>query len=311
MRWTALIWALPFLACALPAGAQDIDDLDDLDVGVVLEDPFIAGVQPNSWGLTFLFGYRNVSNTLLHAEGIIVDVEFPDEVAFADMELKGQQSFAPQVRLSRTFGRHFALELGGGFSLGDYDQTIKGELVNWVDPDGDNEVSETETQKGSYWIWNAELSGVWYPRGKGVFQPYLIGGIGQNWFDIDTVYIDGVSSALAFSYGLGVRIIGDDLFSLRMEVRNYHTALEHAVGSTFRELPNLSADRLIQFPVSSLVDISELSDAEIAAILESLDLDPSIVEGDNAVTRLPVAYAGYEEETFMNLWISLGFEAAF
>jgi hypothetical protein len=311
MRWTALIWALPFLVCALPAGAQDIDDLDDLDVGVVLEDPFIAGVQPNTWGLTFLFGYRNVSNTLLQAEGIIVDVEFPDEVAFADMELKGQQSFAPQVRLSRTFGRHFALELGGGFSLGDYKQNIKSEIVNWVDPDGENEVTETETQKGSYWIWNAELSGVWYPRGKGVLQPYLIGGIGQNWFDIDTSYIDGVTSSLAFSYGLGLRIVGDELYSIRMEVRNYHTALDHAVGDTFRELPNLRADRLIKFPVSSLVDINTLSDAEIAAILESLDLDPSIVEGENAVTVLPVAYGGYEEETFMNLWISLGFEATF
>lgn len=311
MRWTALIWALPFLVCALPSWAQDIDDLDDLDEGVVLEDPFVAGVQPNSWGLAFLFGYRNVSNTLVRAEGIVVDVEFPDEAAFADMDLEGQQSFAPQVRLARTFGRHFALELGGGFSLGDFKQNIKGEVVNWVDPDSDNEVTETEIQKGSYWIWTAELSGVWYPRGEGVLQPYLIGGIGQNWFDIDSSYIDGVTSAMAFSYGVGLRIVGDDLYSIRLEVRNYHTSLDHSVGGTFRELPNLSADRLVKFPVSSLVDLDQLSDAQIAAILEALDLDPSIVEGENAVTALPVAYVKYEEETFMNLWVSLGFEATF
>jgi hypothetical protein len=311
MRWTALIWALPFLVCALPSWAQDIDDLDDLDAGVVLEDPFVAGVQPNSWSFSVLFGYRNVSNTLLHADGIIVDVEFPDEAAFADMELKGQQSFAPQARLARTFGQHLALELGGGFSLGDFDQTISGTLVTWVDPNSDNTVTDTETQKGSYWIWNAELSGLWYPRGEGVLQPYLIGGIGQNWYDIDTSYIEGATSALAFSYGVGLRIIGDDLFSIRLEVRNYHTNLSHAVGHSFRELPNLSADALIQFPVSSLVDIDQLSPAEIAAILDALDLDPSIVEGENAVTALPAAYANYEDEKFSSLWFSLGFEAAF
>ena len=99
MRWTALIWALPFLVCALPSWAQDIDDLDDLDEGVVLEDPFIAGVQPNSWGMAFLFGYRNVSNTLVRAEGIVVDVEFPDEAAFADMDLRNFSVGARLVRM--------------------------------------------------------------------------------------------------------------------------------------------------------------------------------------------------------------------
>lgn len=308
MRWTALIWALPLLLCALPAMAQDIDDLDDLDEGVVLEDPFVYGVQPNKWGLTILFGYRDVSNTLLQAQGIIVDVEFPDDVSFADMKLTGEQSFSPQVRLSRTFGRHFGIEVGGGFSLGDFSQTIEGELTNWTDPESDNEVTETEIQSGSFWLWTGELSGVWYPRGKGVVQPYVIGGAGVDWFDIDSVYIDGASSSVAFSYGLGLKLVGDELYSIRLEVRNYHGTLENKVGATFRTLPNLSADALIDFPVSKLVDRADLTQAEIDAIFAALDLDPNGLED---LTVLPVPYDGYEKESYSNLWFSIGFEATF
>jgi hypothetical protein len=308
MRWTALIWALPLLFCTLPALAQDIDDLDDLDEGVVLEEPFRYGVQPNSWGMTILFGYRNIANTLLQADGIVVDVEFPDEASFADMKLKGEQSFNPQARLTRTFGRNFALEAGVGFSLGDYEQSIESELTNWVDPEGENEITDTEIAKGSYWVWSGELSGVWYPRGEGVVQPYLIGGAGYDWFDIDSFYIDGGTSSLMFSYGAGLKIVGDDLFSIRLEVRNYHTSLEHAVSKTFRTLPNLSADALVDFPISELVDRGSLTEEEVAAIFEALDLDPNGLE---ELAFLPVAFPGFEKETFSNLWFSLGFEITF
>lgn len=308
MRWTALIWALPLLLCALPAVAQDIDDLEDLDEGVVLEEPFVRGIQPNRWSLAVLFGYRNVSNTLMQADGIVVDVEFPDEAAFADMELKGAQSFSPQVRLARTIGRHFGLELGAGFSLGDFEQTLKSGIVNWVDPEGDNVVTATELQKGSYWIWSGELSGVWYPRGEGTVQPYLIAGGGFDWFDVDSAYIAGGTTSTSFSYGLGLKLIGDELYSIRLEARNYHVGLDHDVASTFRTLPNLSADALVDYPVSRLVDINDLSQAEIDAILDGLDLDNL---DPATLTALPVPYESFDSESFTNLWFSLGFEAAF
>ncbi|RKZ10630.1 hypothetical protein DRQ53_05515 [bacterium] len=308
MRWTALIWALPILFIAAGAIAQDIDDLADLDEGVVLEEPFIKGIQPNTWGMTILFGYLNVSTTLLRAEGIIVDVEFPDEASFSDMTLDGELSFAPQLRLTRTIGSHFALELGGGFALGDYFQELSGDQVNWTDPDGDNEVTENELAKGSYWIWTGELSGSWYPRGEGTFQPYLIGGVGANLYDIDSAYIDGSTSSLAFSYGVGIRLIGDELYSIRIEARNYHASLENSVGSTFLQLPNLSADQLVDFPVSRLVDQSELTQAEIDAILQLLDINPGAIDPQ---TPLPVPYESYETETFSSLWVSIGFEATF
>ena len=308
MRWTALTWALPLLLCALPAVAQDIDDLEDLDEGVVLEEPFVRGIQPNSWGLAVLFGYRDIGHTLLQAQGIVVDVEFPDEASFADMKLDGSQSFSPQMRLARTIGQHFGLELGVGFSLGDFEQSIQSGLVNWVDPEGENTVTETELQKGSYWVWSGELSGVWYPRGEGVVQPYLIGGGGFDWFDIDSVYIDGATTSTSFSYGLGLKLVGDELYSIRLEARNYHVKLEHDVARTFRTLPNLSADALVDYPISRLVDINDLSQAEIDAILDSLDLDNL---DPSTLTSLPVPYEGYESESFTNLWFSLGFEAAF
>lgn len=308
MRWTALIWALPLLFCALPAVAQDIDDLEDLDEGVVLEEPFEHGIQPNSWGLAILFGYRNVSNTLLQAQGIVVDVEFPDEASFADMKIDGAQSFSPQLRLTRTIGRHFGLELGAGFALGDFEQSLESGIVNWVDPEGDNTVTETELQKGSYFVWTGELSGVWYPRGEGVVQPYLIGGGGIDWFDVDSGYIDGATTSTSFSYGVGLKLVGDDIYSIRLEARNYHVQLEHDVAQTFRRLPNLSADGLVDYPISRLVDIDDLSPEEVEAILGSLDLDNLDPE---TLTTLPVPYGNFDSESFTNLWFSIGFEATF
>lgn len=308
MRWTALIWALPTLLLATAALAQDINDLDDLDEGVVLEEPFVPGIQPNTWGLSVHFGYLNVANTLLRAEGIVVDVEFPDEASFSDMTLDGQLSFSPQVRFTRTIGTHFGLEAGGGFALGDYQQNLTGELTNWVDADGDNTVTDTEIQKGSYWIWNTELSGVWYPRGRGVLQPYLIAGAGLDVYNIDSAYIEGGTNAFAFSYGAGLKLVGDEIYSIRIEVRNYHTTMNHSPADSFRELPNLSADRKVNYPVSRLVDQSELTQAEIDAILQQLDIDPSAID---AQTPLPVPYGKYESETMSSLWISVGFEATF
>lgn len=308
MRWTALIWALPLLLSAVAAQAQNLDELEDLDEGVVLEEPFERGIQPNSWGLVVLFGYRNVSNTLLEANGIVVDVEFPDEASFADMKLEGAQSFSPQVRLTRTLGRNFGIELGGGFSLGDFQQTITSDLTNWVDPEGNNTVTPTELQKGSYWIWSGDLSAVWYPRGEGAVQPYLIGGGGVDWFDIDSVYIDGATTSTSFSYGIGLKLVGDELYSIRLEARNYHVSLDHNVARSFRKLPNLSADALIEYPVSRLVNINDLTQEQIDEILASLDLDNV---DPSTLTALPVPYEGFDNQSFTNLWFSLGFEATF
>ena len=89
---------------------------------------------------------------------------------------------------------------------------------------------------------------------------------------------------------------------------NYHSSLDHGVGATFLQLPNLSADQLVDFPVSELVNRSDLSQAEIDAIFAALDLDPSAYED---LTVLPVGYSGFANEAFSTLWFSLGFEATF
>jgi hypothetical protein len=67
----------------------------------------------------------------------------------------------------------------------------------------------------------------------------------------------------------------------------------------------------VDYPISQLVPITDLSPEEIAAILDGLDLDESVVTGDNPVSALPVAYPEYEKQTFSNLWVSLGFQATF
>ena len=60
-----------FCAAALfaspPAGAQDLDDLDDLDEGVVLEEVFEPGVEPNTWEISASFGQADFAQDLLES----------------------------------------------------------------------------------------------------------------------------------------------------------------------------------------------------------------------------------------------------
>lgn len=316
MRRFASFWAVAALLLALPATAQDIDDLDDLDEGVVLESPFEPGIEPNVWELSLNFGNVGYATTLVEADGIVVDVEDPVTALYADTALEGESSFNPQFRVGRTFGTHFALEASFGFAIGDFEQTASN-FVSWSDPNDDNTLTEVEREKGSYFVYTQELAGVYYPRGEGRVQPYLIGSIGQSYWELDSNYVDGITDNLAFSYGAGLRIVADDLYSFRVEVRQYRQNVQFELADTFFELPNLDADGLVDFPVSRLQTVAEanLSEPEILAILDSLDLDPEEFRSDDGTfpqsLLLPRPYPELEEQTYTSLFISAGFTAAF
>lgn len=313
MRRFAPLWAVVALLCALPAAAQDIDDLDE---GVVLEKPFELGIEPNSWEISLYFGNMNYDQVLLTTPRIVLDVEDPQDMLYGDSELNGETSFSPQIRVGRTFGRHLALEAAFGFTIGDFLQTATN-FENWRDPNSQNELSEVESEKGSFFVYTQELAAVYYPRGKGRLQPYLIGSIGQNFWELDSNYVDGISDALLYSYGAGLRIIGDDLYSFRLEVRRYSSSVQHDVNDIFITTPSIDGRSLIDIPVSSLRTVAETgyTEEQILALLDALDLNPDdFVDGTGQFPSdllLPVPYTELEEESYDTLFLSAGFTASF
>jgi hypothetical protein len=307
MRWIAWPCLALIMMAPAPSAAQEAAELDE---GVAVETPFVVGVEPGVWELGLQVGYLNLNHRLFGATAIVVDVEDPSTAIFGDMEVSGESSFHPQLKINRTFGRHFAFESALGFTVGDYQQSVvEGSLELWIDPsDPGNELTDLERERGSYFMWMYEGSGVWYPLGEGRVQPFVTGGVGFQQYNIDSKYLGGASSSVAFSYGGGLRVIGDDLYSFRLEVRNYHTSIQFDVAQEFIEVPNLTADGLVRFPVSRLVNRSELSEEEYDRILAELELDQVGLQP----ARVPVRYAEqFAKEAFSNLWISIGFVAAF
>lgn len=309
---------MPILAALLllPATvALAQDDLQELDEGVVVEEPFVPQVEGNAWELTILLGYLDLGQELVGAEGLLVDVENPQEALYGDMTLDGEStSFSPQAKVAYTLGNNFAVGAALGFAVGDYQQKV-GELESWTDPtDENNTLTENEILSGSYWMWTYEGTVDYYPLGGGGrLQPYLSGGVGQNHYFIDSRYIEGQARGLAFSVGGGLRIVGDELFNVKIEVRNYWTTVDYEPGDEWIDggIPNLSGDGLVSFPISTLVDRSELTDAEYREIIERLGLPDDPTTSADDLQRVPQVFEDYEERSYSNLYFSLGLTAAF
>lgn len=311
-RWVrALAVATALLVTAAPAWAQDIDDLDE---GVVMETPFEPGVEAGVWEISVQVGYLNLDKILVQSPNVVVDVENPSDAIFAPMELRGELSFSPQLKVNRTFGNNFAVENSFGFAIGDFQQSVGSDQTAWTlaGSVSTNTLTEQEIEAGSYFMWFHEHSLVYYPRGEGRIQPYLGLGIGTQHYAVDSAYIEGNASSLAFSYGAGVRVVADDLYSFRVEVRNYHSAIQYEVAEQFRpDQVNLTGDGIVGFPVAELRELANLSDAERAtaeALWNQLELDPDQFSSQIAV---PYPVESLEEESYSSLWFSIGFVAAF
>jgi hypothetical protein len=316
MHKTACLLATMILACAAPrAFAQPSDDLDE---GVVIEEPFLAGIEPWTWELGLQVGYVDLNKTLLAVPSIVVDVENPADAIFADMELGGEWSFMPQVRVNYNLGRHWSFMNGVGFSIGDFLQSVSEDQEKWRNPDSVNTLTEEEIEKGSYFIFNHEHGLAFYPRGwwildhitsaEGAVQPFLSVLAGTQSIYLDSDYVTDRTSTFQLSYGGGLRIVGDDLYSISIEARYYHSKVQYGVDSYFREVIGLDGQSRVKFPVGQLHRTADLvaqyGQDFVDKIVEQLGLD-------GTEDKLPVAPDSYEKRNFNNLWISVGFVAAF
>ena len=315
----ALVFALIASVAPPSSFAQDLDDLDDLDEGVVLEEVFEPGIEPNKWEISVLFGAKDLAQDLLEAPAIIVDIEEPGDFLVADMKLEGTQSFAPGLRMDRTFGRNFALEGAALFAVGDFEQSLTGFQRKYTDPLSENELSEEEREKGSYFQWNTELSALWYPRGEGRIQPYLIGAVGYQFMELDSVYVDGISSAPVFSYGAGLRVVGDDLYSFRLEVRNFHSTLSFDAAREFATIVAPNGGGLFDIPIFQLVEEGEVEldenfqpvDPELRELFQSLGINAREFIESGATLPVFSRDVSYDDTTLSSLFVSVGFVAAF
>jgi hypothetical protein len=291
MRRTAFAegWLLFVIFLLLSTGisrAQDLDNLDDLeslDEDVVTEKPFEAGIDTDKWELSFQIGFMDLAQTLFQADQIVVKWNSKGKI-FGDMEVTGKSSFSPQVRISRNWG-HLGWQGTVGLCLADFSQSVSNTKERSISGNqGDVILLETDLETGSLALWYHDFSLVYNVKTKGRILPYVLGGVGAQYWFVDSAYINDTRPALTYSIGGGIRIVGDDLFSVTLEVRNYFSKVEHRSDSIFRAnvVDPQDDTRQIDIPVTNL-------DAQ----------------------GLEVPFAGFQKESLSTLWYAIGIVATF
>ncbi len=277
------------LFMALTAGicrAQDLDNLDDLeslDQDVVTEKPFEAGIDTDKWELSFQIGFMNLAQTLFRADQIVVKWNSKGKI-FGDMEVKGQSAFSPQLRIARNWG-HLGWQQTFGLTLTDFAQSVSNSKERSVSGNqGDVVLLETDLERGSLAMWYHDTALVYNVLTKGRVIPYLMGGVGGQYWYVDSSYINDTPPILAYNIGAGIRIVGDDLFSVTVEVRDYFSKVQHRSGAIFRP---------------GVVDPQDDT--------RQIDIPLSVLDAQGQEQP----FSGFQKESLSSLWYSIGVVATF
>ncbi len=293
MRRTAFAkgWLLlPFLLLVLPGsvraqGIDELEDLESLDEEVVTEKVFQAGIDVDKWELTVQIGFMQVPKPIFRAEQILVKWNSKGKL-FADMQIDGNSSFSPQVRIGRNWG-HLGWQATLGMTMGDFRQNIDAASVvehSFSGKPGEVVLEENDPEIGSLVTWYHEQALVYNILVRGHLIPYVLGGIGAQYWVIDSAYLKSSDPALTFSFGGGLRVVADDLFSVVFEVRDYMSKVQHNSSSTFLtdQVDPDDDTRLIDIPLTQL---------------------------DSEDTEIP--FGGFAEESYHAIWFSIGLIASF
>jgi len=217
-------------------------DLDLAEEEVVAWDPILKqGTIEVSLGIGFL----NLNKTLLQHDQIIYKYN-TDSTFWGDMEITGESAFAPTLRLGYAVNRWFSVEGWAGVSISEYSSTITNTFSrkNESPPPAavpNPPMGEFDAEARSMITLQTGVNAVVYPlsiRGdsKGRWHPYLTGGAGNMWYDMNSNYVEGSTSAMDLNFGGGLRILADRNVSVRLEVIMHHNELDWTPAEYFMEL---------------------------------------------------------------------------
>jgi hypothetical protein len=204
---------------------------------------FQPRIEPGTIECNFTLGFLNLNQVVLSADQIIY--KYDEEATYwGDIAIKGESAFNPIFHLGYVLTPFFSLEGTFGVSFSTYTTDITrrvrraNEAGSTPDPE-EPALGEFDAEQRSLVTLNAGLNGVFYPfnlgGGEGRFHPYLTGGFGRMWYDMNSNYIDSAATAWDFNFGGGIRLIGDDLISLRIEAVLHVHDLEFTPAANFEE----------------------------------------------------------------------------
>ncbi len=280
---TAVLCSLVILlvagvAVAQDQGAQQPDRLPDektfnLLVGeeaeAVAEDEEEAtgevekrepGIYAGEWHTALTLGYFGLDKTFLQHERLIYRAT-DESFFYGDIELNGTSAFNPILRLGHNLTSWLALETQLGLTFSDYEASLTDPFE--VDPEGGTpnpvlEVGEFDLEQRSALVAVANINAIWYPLnmdgdGRGRVHPFLTGGVGTAIYNLDSNYVDESASSVNVNFGGGIRVIADDVISLRAEVLYQVHSIEFTPAEFFDERD----DGTVRIPVFEFTDSGE------------------------------------------------------
>ncbi len=190
-------------------------------------------------------GMLDLNKTILQQDQVIYKYN-DDATYWGDVEIKGAGAFNPVLRMGYSLRRWFVLEAIGGLSFADYSSSITnrhrrkneaGAPVDFEEP----ALGEFDAEARSLLTVQLGLNAIIYPfdihgDGRGRWHPYLTGGFGRIWYDMNSNYNDGSTGANDLNFGGGIRLLTDRTISIRIEALLHRNTLEWEPVENFRSL---------------------------------------------------------------------------
>ncbi|MFO7654733.1 MAG: hypothetical protein R6X25_13055 [Candidatus Krumholzibacteriia bacterium] len=206
-------------------------------------EAYLPRIEPGKVEIALTLGFLDLNQTLLSHEQIVY--KYNDESTFwGDVEIKGTSAFHPVARLGYNLTRFFALEAAFSFASCKYAASVENRVRRPnTDPNAppvyDPPLGEFDAENGSVIALGGSLAGVLYPLAlgdsEGRFHPYLTGGFGRMWYEMNSRYVDGLAGASDAFAGAGIRLIADDLISVRLEFSVHRSDLQWTPAEFFEQ----------------------------------------------------------------------------
>lgn len=218
-----------------------MEELDIEDEELEIWEP---GLHPGTVEISFGFGFTDYNKILWQHDQIIYKYN-TDATYWGDVNIQSESAFNPVLRLGYMITDWFSLEGVGGASFAAYTSTITNRHSRENKPNApivDNPpLGEYDAENRSLRTLQASLNAMIYPLnmfgdGKGKLHPFLTGGVGGLWYEMNSNYFKGTSMANDYSLGAGLRLLVDKNISVRFEVLTHIHTIEFTPADYFTTL---------------------------------------------------------------------------
>ncbi len=215
--------------------------IDELDIEEEDMEVWEPKIESGTIEVSFAFGFLDFNKVLWEHDQIIYKYT-TDATYWGDVKIKGESAFNPVLRLGYNLTDWISIEGIGGLAITEYNSTITNRRGRENKPGApiiDNPpLGEFDAELRSLLTIQASVNAVFYPLslfddGTGKLHPFVTGGVGKMWYEMNSNYFDGASGADDINFGGGLRILVDKNISVRFEVIAHMNEIEFTPADNF------------------------------------------------------------------------------